>query len=369
MIVLVALSASLVASQAARADICGDTVNIRFAQFPNSVTTMVSCPGVELTCAGPDLGIPGSCRFSIDVEGSSVRISDFETADYGTGAAITIRDLDPVVCSGTVLGTLSDVEVNHLNSAGFLPEATFSEDSVTVTLAKGTSRWKPGDFIDLLLQFEGDCPQEELTANRSGWVPNVGRLDAEELPLGDLYTFNCPAGGIVDVFVDTKDDLDSSESCLDPVLEIFNSSGEILAVGDDEAECKYPPVCGFGCPAVQGLSCGSGGEFSLVIRDFGTASKDGIFCNKGGGYELELAAFDSSGVPVDASQLALGGGPASGLPAWLSALGIPKLGPVLDDENVPSARARQGLAQASTNASDPRLRQAIRKLSKKNASP
>lgn len=63
---------------------------------------------------------------------------------------------------------------------------------------------------------------------RVNGVPNVGHLEAEQ-PLGDLWTFTCPSGGTVNVFVDTKDDADNFESDIDPVLLVADGAGNLLA--------------------------------------------------------------------------------------------------------------------------------------------
>ena len=154
---LAAAFALLAVSPAARADLCGDTVDIRFAQFPTSVTTVVQCPGVELPCAGPDLGLIGGCRFSVDVDGDTVRVADFTLADYGTGATVTVRELDPQACFGAGTGTVAGVAVTNGNTAGYEPTATFTDDSVTVSLADGVTRWNPGDFVELSMEFEDEC--------------------------------------------------------------------------------------------------------------------------------------------------------------------------------------------------------------------
>lgn len=246
-------------------------------------------------------------------------------------ATLTFSDLDSLLCDGTVPGALADVQINFMNAAGFVPEIQFTQDSVQVSLAKEVTRWAPGDFIELQLDFEADCPVENISSRRSGWVPNVGSLQAGELPLGDLYTFQCPEGGTVSVAIDTKDDLDVGESHLDPVLEIYDAGGNLVAIGDDEEECTYPPVCGFGCPSAQDVECGAGGLFSLVVRDFGTANKSAEHCREGGGYELALKTLSTPGLAD------LGGGAPRELPAWLTQQGFPTQAPGLDDENVPTS--------------------------------
>ena len=321
----------------ASADLCGDAVTARFAMFQTIVPLTVACPAVDLSCAGPPLGLPGPCRFSIDIETDTIRIEIIELADYGSGASFTFDDLDCLVCDGTVEGVLSDVTVSYVNASGFVPTATFTDHSVTVSIASGVTRWNPGEYIELHLEFGGMCPQEPEISHRSGWVPNVGKLDPGEYPLGDLYLFRCPQGGTFDARIDTKDDLDIAESCLDPVLEVFDTAGGLVAFGDDDFDCANPLSCGFSCPLVTGVPCGNGGPFSLVVRDYGTASATGEHCDKGGGYELELEVFDASGQPVSVNQVAIGlGGSLRAVPLWARNLGFTRRSANLDDENVPS---------------------------------
>jgi hypothetical protein len=83
--------------------------------------------------------------------------------------------------------------------------------------------------------------------SRSNWVPNVGVLNfgEGEQPLGDLWTFECPRGGSVNVSVDTKDDTDGAQSDIDPILTVVDGDGNLLTFEDDNAACSYAPVCGF----------------------------------------------------------------------------------------------------------------------------
>jgi len=176
---------------------------------------------------------------------------------------------------------------------------------------------------------------------RSNHVPNVGELASGEQPLGDMWTFNCPAGGSVVASVDTKDDTDLGTSTLDPILELLDGNGVEIADGDDENTCTYRPVCGFACPQLHDfngnrrVACGDGGPsglHSLIVRDFGTAGVP--HCN-GGGYELKVDVFDASGNQLSQEQVGLGGGPSRGVPDWAVDEGKAPFGPALDDENVP----------------------------------
>jgi len=181
---------------------------------------------------------------------------------------------------------------------------------------------------------------------RSNHVPNVGRLAIGEQPLGDMWTFNCPAGGSVVASVDTKDDTDLGASTLDPILELLDGNGIEIADGDDENTCTYLPVCGFACPQLRNfatprssrVACGNGGSsglHSLIVRDFGTAADTAIHCT-GGGYELKVDVFDAFGNQLSQEEVALGGGPSRGVPDWAVDEGKAPFGPALDDENVPA---------------------------------
>jgi hypothetical protein len=172
--------------------------------------------------------------------------------------------------------------------------------------------------------------------SRSNWVPNVGQLNLEgEQPLGDLWTFKCPRGGTVNVFVDTKDDTDTAQSDIDPVLLVVDGAGNLLAFADDEVDCTYPPVCGFFCPSVTEVACGRGDKHSVVVRDFGAANATGTPCQEGGGYGLTVEVFTAHGRQVPEKFVELGGGPKRKVPKWALDLGKAPAGPALDDEDVP----------------------------------
>jgi hypothetical protein len=179
--------------------------------------------------------------------------------------------------------------------------------------------------------------------SRSNWVPNVGQLNVEgEQPLGDLWTFKCPKGGTVNVSVDTKDDTDNAQSDIDPVLLVIDGAGNLLAFADDDVDCTYPPVCGFACPSVSALACGSDdsdsrrhghdndGKHSLVVRDFGSSG-----CLGGGGYNLVVEVFTADGRQLSERRVDLGGGPKRDVPKYALEFGKAPTGPALDDEDVP----------------------------------
>ena len=172
--------------------------------------------------------------------------------------------------------------------------------------------------------------------DRSNWVPNVGQLNIPgEQPLGDLWTFKCPKGGSVTAFVETKDDTDLAQSDIDPVLVVVDGQGNVLASGDDDFACFYPPVCGFQCPRVDNVACGKDGKHSIIVRDFGAAGTPS--CQEGGGYNLTVEVFDSSVSQLSERRVDLGGGPKRDVPKYALEFGKAPTGPALDDEDVPGS--------------------------------
>jgi hypothetical protein len=189
-------------------------------------------------------------------------------------------------------------------------------------------------MIALMVAVAPQASAEPIS--RSNWVPNVGQLNLEgEQPLGDLWTFKCPEGGTVNASVDTKDDTDAAESDIDPVLLLVDGRGNLLAFGDDDVDCSYPPVCGFSCPSIAAVACGRGENHSLVVRDFGAADATGTACQEGGGYNLIVEVFKAGGSQLSERRVELGGGPKNKVPKWALDLGKAPIGPALDDEDVP----------------------------------
>jgi hypothetical protein len=206
--------------------------------------------------------------------------------------------------------------------------------------------WMVGSAIFASMVAMGtQASSEPIT--RSNWVPNVGQLNVEgEQPLGDLWTFKCPRGGTVNVSVDTKDDTDNGEADIDPVLLVVDGAGNLLAFADDDVDCTYPPVCGFSCPSVTAVACGSAGPrrgghddddegtHSIIVRDFGAAIGDAA-CQEGGGYNLVVEVFNADGRQLSERKVELGGGPKREVPKYALDLGKAPTGPALDDEDVP----------------------------------
>ncbi len=171
---------------------------------------------------------------------------------------------------------------------------------------------------------------------RNSFLPNVGDIDIdEEAPLGDMWTFNCPAGGHVSIEVDTQDDSDQGRARIDPLMFLVDGQGNLVASADDNMDCTYEPICGFACPELDHISCGTGLRHSIIVRDFGTATTNNRRCRFGGGYTLEIEVHDSQGNRLVGDDLGLGGGPLRSVPDWALDTFIAPVGPALDDEGVP----------------------------------
>ncbi len=101
---------------------------------------------------------------------------------------------------------------------------------------------------------------QDQVSHKSGWVPNNGDLVCDQQFLGDMWTFNCPNDGSYEITVDTRQDTETFQSCLDPVVEVFDGEGNFLALSDDEILCSVQPVCRIedACPFVFG-DCGANG--------------------------------------------------------------------------------------------------------------
>lgn len=197
----------------------------------------------------------------------------------------------------------------------------------------------PALFAGVAVALALGAPVSAEEIQRSNWLPNVGSLQEDEQPLGDMWTFRCPRGGSATVFVDTKDDTDTGESEVDPILYVVDGNGTVLASADDNATCTYPPVCGFQCPEVTSVRCGEedkNNRHGIIVRDFGTATTGDTFCEEGGGYNLVVEVLDADGNQVRERAVRLGGGPDRKVPRWALALGKAPVGPALDDEDVPS---------------------------------
>jgi hypothetical protein len=141
--------------------------------------------------------------------------------------------------------------------------------------------------------------------------------------MGDLWTFYCPAGGTVDVTVDTI----TGNNNLDPALQVLSGDGTSLAFADDTFICSVAPSCGFSCPRVLALACGAGTTHSIKVIGSSVTS-----CVAGGYYSLTVVVRDAAAVALDPAKTKLGGGPKRKVPAWLDTDKTRASGPVLDDE-------------------------------------
>lgn len=169
---------------------------------------------------------------------------------------------------------------------------------------------------------------------RTNYVPSG---DYSQGVVGDLWKFTCPPGGSVSVSVDTKDDNGNGSSNLNLRFEIADQRGNLLAVGDEEMDCRYDSVCGYVCPQVVDLACGLGNPHTIVIYSLpsnATNTRTGRLCTGGGGYDLSVSAVNRRGLNVKERALALGGSARRFAPPWAGGVGTQ--GPALDDEGVPS---------------------------------
>ncbi len=98
----------------------------------------------------------------------------------------------------------------------------------------------------LVLTCAGAWASDEY---RSSFLPNVGAIDTDhERHLGDMWTFNCPAGGRIRLLqVDTKDDTDTGAALIDPILFLIDGHGNRIATADDTTDCTYALVSGHIC--------------------------------------------------------------------------------------------------------------------------
>jgi hypothetical protein len=146
---------------------------------PGAVQTVpvtVACPGVELPCAGAVLGFAGpSCRFGIDIDADTIHVDFTQIQDLGS-AVLTFASLDSEIdCpDGTTgPGEISGVTVTT-SHATFVAPVTTTPTSLSLTLGEpvgptGPTRWNPGDFIELALDFAGDCPGVAVEIDIKPW--------------------------------------------------------------------------------------------------------------------------------------------------------------------------------------------------------
>lgn len=172
-------------------------------------------------------------------------------------------------------------------------------------------------------------------ALRTNYIPSG---DYSEGVVGDLWTFTCPSGGWVSVALDTRNDNGDGTSNLNPSFEIVDKKGNLIADSDDDMACTYDPACGYSCPQVVDVACGSGNPHTLAVYSVpsnpGNTANPPMLCVGGGGYDLMMSAIKRNGVPVKEKALKLGGSARRTVPKWAGGTG--KQGPALDDEGVPS---------------------------------
>jgi hypothetical protein len=148
--------------------------------------------------------------------------------------------------------------------------------------------------------------------------------------VGDTWTFTCPRGGSFSLAVNTFPDVPVDggfASALDPIVEVYDGRGNLLAVGDDETECTAESLCGAACP-VAAATCGRGRNHSVVVSDAGALEG----CEIGGSYVLAVEILNRSGRSLGENRVKLGGGPASQVPRFILDQGLAGVqGPAIDD--------------------------------------
>ena len=136
-----------------------------------------------------------------------------------------------------------------------------------------------------VMLFAGGAALAQPTV-RAGTIPG---LDVAGLtPTGDLWTFKCPRDGTFTISVDTAEDTSNGESLVDPQILVHDGAGNQIAGADDNQACSHAPVCGFACPAVNNISCGTGSVHSVSVA---SASNESDGC-PGGTYYLSVAIQD-----------------------------------------------------------------------------
>ena len=168
---------------------------------------------------------------------------------------------------------------------------------------------------------------------RRNWIPSGNYLFFEQggTTLGDMWTFVCPAGGSVQLSVDTMNDSPTGAR-IDPGIAVWDAEGNLIATGDDDFDCTYTPNCGFSCPAVD-VPCGKGIQHSVSI--FSVLPNQG--CEGGGGYVLGVEVKNRLGRSFRESRVKLGGGVnGRGVPEWFDTGKGLKRPAALDDEAVPT---------------------------------
>lgn len=153
--------------------------------------------------------------------------------------------------------------------------------------------------------------------------------------VGDTWTFRCPAGGAADVQVDTFIDVPFENSvfasALDPVIEVYDGRGNLVAQADDELQCTALSICEAGCPGIR-FRCGTGIRHSITVRDAGVL----VGCSLGGSYSLLVEVFNAAGSSRPQREVKLGGGVSQNVPRFILQDGlIGRAGPVINNGAIP----------------------------------
>lgn len=149
---------------------------------------------------------------------------------------------------------------------------------------------------------------------RTNWIP-------ASTGMGDLWTFQCPAGGTVAIQVQNRPDAYmGGGSPLDFYFQMIDPDGNVVGAGDDEVACLVQPSC-FGCPRQAALPCTAAGTYSIWVSSYNNCSSG----NSAAGYQLAVEVRDANANALAAAKVRLGGGPRSKVPKWHSSSSEPAI--------------------------------------------
>jgi len=150
-VITLGLCAALLITHQTDASLIGDSIDVKFNNFPFVPTVLVVTPGVELPGASTaTFGSGGATpRWDINIESNFMTIDIINgPATYGAGSRFTFSDLDWV---GGLPGIVTGVTASS-NQSIIPVSANFTPDSVTVFFGSNTDNWQLGDQIRVDLQ-------------------------------------------------------------------------------------------------------------------------------------------------------------------------------------------------------------------------